>query len=111
MILRQNTSGEVVNGVRENLSEMSWPSWLTKWERRPRYPTVEEMVTPRPVFCSRTVGERWGHRLSGYLPWTNPDEVAALAEAESAQVTFDTSEAGDGNRAIFHLAESPTRIR
>jgi hypothetical protein len=74
---------------------------LTKWERR-EGTDREELGNAAFVFCREQRG-RPGVTDCRFF-WTNPDEVAVLAEAESAQV-FDEPPKPEMNRAIFHLAD------
>jgi hypothetical protein len=74
---------------------------LTKWERR-EGTDREALGNAAFVFC-REQRATPGVTDCRFF-WTNPDEVAVLAEAESAQV-FDEPPKPEMNRAIFHLAD------
>ena len=78
---------------------------LTKWERR-EGTDREALGNAALVFC-REQRATPGVTDCRFF-WTNPDEVAVLAEAESAQV-FDEPPKPEMNRAIFHLADVARR--
>ncbi len=74
---------------------------LTKWERR-EGTDREELGNAAFVLC-REQRARPGVTGCRFF-WTNPDEVAVLAEAESAQV-FDEPPKPEMTRALFHLSD------
>jgi len=74
---------------------------LTKWERRES--TDREALGNAAFVLCREQRARPGVTGCRFF-WTNPDEVAVLAEAESAQV-FDEPPNPEMNRALFGLAD------
>jgi hypothetical protein len=74
---------------------------LTKWKRR-EDSDREALGNAAFVFCREQAGEAGVSSCRFF--WTNSDEVAVLAESESAQV-FDEPPKPEMTRALFGLAD------